>query len=134
MEGRQTQVIDALGDTTTAVYDAVGNVLAVTNALGATTFYQFDLMNRKIAEISPLPLAGQSQSVRLLTIAGLGQVICAGGPITTWQYDLNGNVTSVTDPLGYTTWTQYDAWNLPVAVTDALGAYKGDAQHHHDCV
>jgi YD repeat-containing protein len=53
----------------------------------------------------------------------------AGGPVTTWSYDLDGNVTSTTDPLGNTTWTQYNSWNLPVAVTDALGAYVGDPQH-----
>ena len=56
----------------------------------------------------------------------VGQLVGGGGPTTTWQYDPNGNVTAVTDPLGNTTWTQYNAWNEPVAVTDALGAYKGD--------
>ena len=53
----------------------------------------------------------------------------AGGPITTWTYDLDGNVTSVTDPLGNTTWTAYNACNLPVSVTDALGWEAGDQQH-----
>ena len=120
LEGRQTETIDALGDTTTTVYDAVGNVLWVTNALGATTFFLYDAMDRRIAEISPLPQAGEGQGVRVLSVPGLGQVICGGGPITTWTYDFNGNVTSVTDPLGNTTWTQYNACNLPIAVTDAL--------------
>ena len=31
--------------------------------------------------------------------------------------------------MGYTTWTRYDAWNRPVAVTDALGWCAGDPQH-----
>ena len=36
---------------TTTLYDAVGNALAVTNALGYTTRYQYDVENRQIAEI-----------------------------------------------------------------------------------
>ena len=59
----------------------------------------------------------------------MGQVILAGGPITTWTYDLNGNVTSETDPLGNTTWTAYNGSNLPISVTDALGWEAGNAQH-----
>ena len=70
-------------------------------------------MNRKMAEISPLPYSGEGQGVRALSVAGMGQVVLAGGPTTTWQYDANGNVIAVTDPLGNTTWTQYNAWNRP---------------------
>jgi RHS repeat-associated protein len=119
IDGEPTQATDVLGETTTTTYDAVGNILSVTNALGATTFYLYDSMNRKVAKISPVPLAGQGQSVRVIPVLGLGQVICAGGPTTTWQYDFNSNVTTATDPLGNPTWTQYNGWNLPVAVTDA---------------
>ena len=142
LEGQQTETIDALGDVTTTVYDAVGNVLSTTNALGATTFFQYDPTNRKIASISPLPysgegqasnsplpLAGEGQGVRVLSVPGEGQIVVAGGPITTWAYDHDGNVTSITDPLGNTTWTQYNACNLPIAVTDALGWEEGDPQH-----
>ncbi len=32
-------------------------------------------------------------------------------------------------PLGDTTWTEYNGSNLPIAVTDALGAYDGDPAH-----
>lgn len=31
--------------------------------------------------------------------------------------------------MGNTTWSSYDGWNLPVTVTDALGAFAGDPQH-----
>ena len=74
--------------------------------------------------MSPLPQAGATQSVRTVSAAGLGQIIVGGGPTTTWQYDLNGNVTAVTDPLGNTTWTQYNAWNEPIKATDALGSNR----------
>ena len=126
IEGRQTQVTNALGETTTVVYDAVGNVLFVTDALGRTTAYQYDSMNRKIAEAEPLP---DSSTNPVAPQQVEGQLVGGGEPTTTWQYDANGNVIAVTDPLSHTSWTQYDGWNLPVAVTDALGAYKGDPQH-----
>ena len=124
----QTEVIDALADTTTTVYDAVGNAIATTNALGFTTWFVYDTMDRKIAAISPLPLGegqgeGNGQEVRVISVAGEGTLVLAGGPTTTWTYDADGNVTAVTDPLGNTTWTQYNDQNLPVAITDATGQY-----------
>ena len=79
-------------------------------------------------EISPLPL-GEGQGVRAVCVPGLGQVILAGGPITTWSYDADGNVLSVTDPLGNTTWTACNACNLPISVTDALGVCGRSAAH-----
>jgi len=45
------------------------------------------------------------------------------------DYDANGNVTSITDPLSKITWTQYNSWNEPIKVTDALGNNKDDTQH-----
>jgi uncharacterized delta-60 repeat protein/RHS repeat-associated protein len=126
---RQTTVTDALGDSTTTVYDAVGNVLEVTDPLGWATTFQYDTMDRKIAETDPLPQAGEAQAVSSVTIAGVGTVVVGGGPTTAWQYDANGNVVATTDPDGNTTWTQYNTWNLPSAVTDALGWRAGDPQH-----
>ena len=61
-------------------------------------------MNWKVEEIDPLPDSTWQTA-----------------PTTTWQYDYNGNVIAVTDPLGNTTSTEYNGWNQPVAVTDALG-------------
>jgi RHS repeat-associated protein len=112
IENRQTQATDALSNTTTVIYDAVGNVISSTDALGRTTATQYDAMNRRVSQTAPLPDASWQTA-----------------PQTTWQYDLNGNVTSTTDANSHTTWIQYNAWNLPVKVTDALGNDKNDTQH-----
>jgi RHS repeat-associated protein len=109
------------GDAIATVYDAVGNPISTTNAFGFTTQYVYDTMNQEIAEVDPLPLAGDAQGVTSLWIPGQGLVVCSGGPTTTWQYDANGNVTAVTDPLGNTISTVYNDWNEAVAVTNALG-------------
>ena len=128
--GRQTQVTDAMGaqagdpaHTTTTWYDAVGNAVAVVSnvdpnadPIGRITFYQYDARNRKIRETQPVP-------------AAVTQTTPQTAPQTTWQYDPAGNLTSVTDPLGCTTWTIYDHWNRPTKVTDAQGLYAGDPEH-----
>ena len=60
---------------------------------------------------------------------GVGTIIVSRGPITSWTYDADGQATCEEDPLGGNTWTQYNTANLPVAITDALGAYAGDSAH-----
>jgi RHS repeat-associated protein len=121
LRNRMTQVTDALGAyagdpayTTSTCYDAAGNAVLVIDALGRITVYQYDALNRKISQTTPLPM-GASQ----------GEI----GPRTIWQYDPNGNVIQETDPLGHRSYTRYNAWNLPVATTDALGSGAGDPLH-----
>ena len=116
--GRQTEEIEPqvatpsgnVNPTTTTLYDAVGNVLAVTNALGYTTRYQYDVENRQIAEIDPAtPCTEPNGSVAVVQ------------PTTSYAYDLDGNLLSTTDPDGNTTRYEYDALNRQVASIDALG-------------
>jgi YD repeat-containing protein len=71
----------------------------------------------------------ETPSVRSLSVPGVGTIIVSGGPITSWTDNADGQVTCEQDPLGGNTWTQYNMANLPVAVTDALGAYAGDSAH-----
>jgi RHS repeat-associated protein len=112
LRNRQTQVTDALGDTTTTTFDAVGNVIFVTDALGRRTDFEYDSLNRKVLATLPLPDGNTSD---------LSQ--------TAWVYDNNGNLVATLDPRGYWSWTIYDAWNRPVEVTDAMGTSAGDPNH-----
>ena len=43
------------------------------------------------------------------------------GNTSTTAYDADGNVTSITDPLGHTTTYQYDRLNRQTSMTDPLG-------------
>ena len=56
---RQTQVIDALGNTATTQYDVVGDVTATTDPLGRTTTYQYNRLGQKVFQSQPNP-AGRS--------------------------------------------------------------------------
>jgi YD repeat-containing protein len=117
LAGEPIQSTDALGTglgasghTTTTLFDAVGNALAATDALGRTTFVQYDALNRKIAESDPAPASF------------VGQASSLTNPTTSWFYDANGNLTATVDPLGHAVDTVYNGWNLPAAVYDAAGS------------
>ena len=46
--------IDALGNLTTTLYDANGNVTSVTDADNNVTTFAYDALNRKSGETTPL--------------------------------------------------------------------------------
>jgi len=83
-------------------YDANGRVQSVTDALGETTSYAYDLTTNTTVTTNPPDANG--------TV----------GTVTT-VYDSYGMVLSVTDPLGLTTTNTYDANHNLASVTDPLG-------------
>lgn len=81
---------------TSTTYDKVGNVLSITrhgetSAQNRTTWFQYDRLNRKVAEIAPVPSSTSSS------------------PVTRYRYDLAGNLEATIDPLGRITSNTYDA-------------------------
>jgi RHS repeat-associated protein len=93
--------------TTLYEYDAAGNLIAATDALGRVTRYEYDPLDR------------------------LTRVVDPAGNQTTFTYDSLGNLLTTTDPLDRTTRYEYDALSRLVRVTDALGsqwcyAYDGE--------
>jgi RHS repeat-associated protein len=114
-----TTVIDEEGHTTSYQYDATGNRLTMTNALGhVTTYayeqvfnqmtsmtdpngrvttYQYDLRGNRIREIDPL---GNSQE---WTYDSHGNVLTSkdeNGNLAQYIYDSHGNYTSITEAIG----------------------------------
>lgn len=63
--------------TTTYTYDDRGDLILTTDPMGAQTFYYYDTIGRKIAEIDTV-------------------VVHSSGVMSTWAYDANGNVTAYT--------------------------------------
>jgi RHS repeat-associated protein len=91
---------------TYTTYDAVGNVLTVTEPDGNTTTDVYDADNRKIMETD------------------------AAGDVTMWAYDGVGNVITMTAPTSNVTNNTYDADNRVINVTDGGGtvaSYTYDA-------
>ncbi|NCY01809.1 MAG: hypothetical protein EBX36_02600, partial [Planctomycetia bacterium] len=84
-------------------YDARGRLASRTDALGRTTDYGYDNLDRMISETGPAAAAGTAR------------------PVTRFAYDAAGQRTSVTDPLGGVTGFAYDPLGRRTRVTDASG-------------
>ncbi|MDE3071430.1 MAG: putative Ig domain-containing protein, partial [Pseudomonadota bacterium] len=92
-------------------HDRWGNVLAVTDAAGNSTQYQYDSQNKLIHEIEPNVLVVSASGTRTWTT-----------PSKSWYYNVSGQLIGVTDENGNTSWNTYDAaGNLSIA-QDAIGA------------
>ncbi len=85
LAGRETAMVDALGDRTEYRYDADNNLVSVTDPLGHKTSYVYDKDNRKV------------------------ETIYADGSTAAYQYDMDGRLIAETDQAGQTTNYEYDS-------------------------
>lgn len=121
-------------------YDANGNVLTSTDALGQKTTFTYDPVYNQITSVTDAnghtssfaydgngnlqTAADANGKATRFTYNSYGQVLTitdALGKKTTLAYDSAGNLTTVTDPLGHSGTIHYDAISRPVQATDALG-------------
>nr|WP_315892984.1 DNRLRE domain-containing protein [Streptomyces sp. P9(2023)] len=90
--GYPATITDALGKSTSYVYDERGQVTEVTDALGTKTTQAYDTFGRPLASTVPKDRAA-------------GELITTPAPV----YDANDNVTTVTAPHGAVSTAVYDA-------------------------
>ncbi|RDE22357.1 RHS repeat protein [Motiliproteus coralliicola] len=95
------------GFTTTYEYDANGNLLTLTEAMGSSeqriTRYEYDPYGQRIKQTTGESSAGNTELA-----------------VTQWQYDAYGNVIQTTDPLNHSTqYQQYDALGNAQLTIDA---------------
>ncbi|AVR97446.1 DUF6861 domain-containing protein [Pseudoduganella armeniaca] len=112
-------ITDALGNTTTLRYDALGNLTSVTNALGQRTAYQYD--DRGL----PVKVTDARGGVKLLDYNRAGQLISytdCSGSTSHFSYDPEGRLVRALDPLGNASTYAYDALGRLQAVTHADGS------------
>lgn len=88
--------VAGLEATTSYAYDGLGNLLTVTDPLGATTSYGYDRLGQVVSEIDAL------------------------SGVVAHQYDAFGNVTRTTDARGGQSYFYYDRLDRLVATRDAL--------------
>jgi RHS repeat-associated protein len=103
--GLLKSVRDANGKETSFRYDDRGNVLQVKDALGLITDYTYNSRDDKLTETRyRTKIDGTIESL-----------------ITTWTYDKEGRMKTITNALNQTTTYDYDKQGRQIAMTDFLG-------------
>jgi RHS repeat-associated protein len=126
---------DPDGHTTTATYDAAGNLTSSTDGLGRTTTYTYNALREVTSVIEPKQVNGQPITTTLTYDSG-GNLLTKSAPlldstgattataVTTYHHDDSahpGDLTSVTDPNGHTSTATYDSVGDLASVTDPAG-------------
>lgn len=114
--GNQTKVITAEGlpeeRERTFEYDRDHRLVAEVDGNGVRTEYRYDGQGNRTEVIQAVGIAGQERH-------------------STYSYDKDGNLLSVTDPMGGVTRFEYDAAGNQVKITDANG---GITQNTYDAL
>jgi RHS repeat-associated protein len=118
-EGQLVSAIDPLGDTSTFAYDG-GDLVSKTDPLGRSVAFFTDSAGRMLSRLDAL---GQRTTYSYNALNQLLQIGDANGGVTSFGYDPNGNLLSVTDPRNTSNPTSYtyDAMDRVATRKDALG-------------
>ncbi len=100
-------------------YDADGNRLTTTDALGNTTTFTYEPVFNKVASI--IDPTGQITQFAYGASGNLSTVTDANTNATSLTYDSFGLVTEIVDQLGEQSLLTYDSFGNPVVTTDSLG-------------
>ncbi|WP_290004329.1 RHS repeat-associated core domain-containing protein [Faucicola atlantae] len=104
-QGKLSNLIDPLGNSTHIQYDEHGQPTVITDANGHSTHIERDNKGRVIRQT----LANGSSYIYEYDLVGnLTQQTDCSGYTTHYQYDDMGRLTQVTDPMGQTTHYRYD--------------------------
>src|SRR5262249_45245525 len=121
-----TVVTDPLGHAVTTAYDAVGNVVSVSDAVHGSTTYSFDVANRETATTNPL---NQTTTLALYADGRTSTSKDALKLVTSFSYTSTAQVSVKTDPAGNAATYTYNASGDTVAVTTPpAGSSNGGSQ------
>jgi RHS repeat-associated protein len=113
--GNRTTTTDANGNTTYSTYNYKGQVISTTDALGNTTAYNYGSSGCSSCAASPDKLTSltdandNTTTFVYDTLGRLSQEINSQGKITSYTYNVSGNMTSRTDGSGNLILYSYDS-------------------------
>ncbi|HEV8431561.1 MAG TPA: RHS repeat-associated core domain-containing protein [Pyrinomonadaceae bacterium] len=117
-DGRLASVTDAVGNTTRYDYDLVQNITIITNPDGGVVKIKYDSNGMPLSETNELNQTASytydANRKKLTETNALQQT-------TTFAYDTKGNVTTITDPAGRVLRWTYNQFGMPATATDQLG-------------
>lgn len=117
-DGRLASITNAVGNTTRYDYDLAANKTIVTNPDGGVVTRQFDANGLLLSETDPLnhtkTYTYDSNRNKLTETNALQQT-------TNYTYDTQGNLLSFTDPGGKTIRWTYNQFGFPITITDQVG-------------
>ena len=117
--GNRIAETDALGQTTELTYDPVFNrVTSITDPLGEVTTFAYDDRGNLV---SATDTKGRSTELSHDEHGQLVEAVDPSGAARTIEYDALGNPFRITGPLGNATIVELDLASRPVSITDALG-------------
>ena len=126
--GDLVSVTDPLDHATTYQYNTIGQLTSATDALGNATSYLYDAAGNLIRLTEPLTdeevlsayALGATTEYVYDSLGQLLSVTDAEGGVTSYAYDLNGNLLTLTDPEGNTTSYVYDSLGRVIEETNEL--------------
>ncbi len=125
LAGNLRQTSDALGNTVTGAFDAFGDRVSQSQALGdgqtLDHTYRYDRRGLLIQTVWD-PAGINTASTTVYDAFGRAiQTTDANGNVHTQSYDKRGRVVAIADPLNHARTITYDAFDRVLAQTDALG-------------
>lgn len=121
-DGRLQSVTDAMGKTTSYAYDLATNTTRITHPDNTgTTVERHDANGLLLSTADPL---GRTTSYTYDANLNKRTETDALGKTTTSDYDANGNLRSITDPLGKTQRFTLNELGQPVTATNQLGKIR----------
>lgn len=118
-DGRLQSVTDAMGKTTSFTYDLATNTTRTTHPDNTgTTVQRYDVNGLLLSTTDPL---GRTTSYTYDANLNKRTETDALGKTTTYDYDANGRLRSVTDPLNKTQSFTNNEFGQPVTIIDQLG-------------
>ena len=120
--GRLQSITDAMGKTTSYSYDLVNNITTTTHPDNTgTTIQRFDSNGMLLSETNPL---NRTKSYTYDANRNKKTETDALNKTTTYDYDANGHLKSVTDPLNKTISYVNNQNGMPTSTTDQLGKVR----------
>ena len=120
--------------TLTYTYDQAHRLTGITDALGDHIAYTLDAAGNHIKEqaFDPANTLTQTRSFAYNTLDRLKKTIGAESQTTVYDYDKQGNLTAVTDPLNHAATYAYDALNRLAEAIDPKGGTTFYGYNVHD--